>query len=231
MKNQRLLQAVMWSASMAAFGGAAFGGLAGCRGEPSDAAPVVPIRNMYDQPRYDPQQRSRFFRDQRTMRPLVAGTVAREMEASIPTATGRTADNTAWLPAVPEEYEQRAGGAEAFLKRGQERYEISCTPCHGSSGNGKGMVAQRASELGYGTLAPPDFRDERLRHIPDGQLFATISNGIRNMPPYAHSISVADRWAIVRYVRALQLARAPGQAVARPSDSTPAVASLQESTP
>ena len=77
------------------------------------------------------------------------------------------------------------------------------------AGDGKGMVSRRAAALGASGLVAPSFHDDRLRHIPDGQLFATITNGVRNMPSYAHNIPVDDRWAIVQYVRALQLSQAP----------------------
>ena len=74
------------------------------------------------------------------------------------------------------------------------------------------MVSRRAAALGAAGLVAPSFHDDRLRHIPDGQLFAIISNGVRNMPSYAHNLPVHDRWAIVQYVRALQLSQAPAAA-------------------
>jgi len=74
------------------------------------------------------------------------------------------------------------------------------------------MVSRRAASLGATGLVAPTFHDDRLRHIPDGQLFATITNGLRNMPSYAHNLPVDDRWAIVQYVRALQLSQAPAVA-------------------
>lgn len=186
--------------------------LGACRGQQTADAPIVPIRNMYDQPRYDAQQASRFFADGRTMRPPVAGTVAREMEADITVATGRTEDDSAWIPEVPESVVARLGGMESTLHRGHERFGIYCAPCHGDSGNGKGMISLRAEQLQgmgqSGAFTATDLHDERLRHIPDGQLYATISNGIRNMPAYRQSIPLEDRWAIAAYVRALQLSRA-----------------------
>jgi hypothetical protein len=74
------------------------------------------------------------------------------------------------------------------------------------------MVSRRAAALGAAGLVAPTLHDDRLRRIPDGQLFATITNGVRNMPSYAHNIPVDDRWAIVHYVRALQLSQAPAPA-------------------
>ena len=185
--------------------GVAIASLTGCRGGRTEDTPVVPIRNMYNQPRYDAQEHSSFFQDGRTMRPQVAGTVSREMDPSLPVATGRSDDNTEWVLQVPPPVVQRNGGGADFVARGQERYNIYCAPCHGENGDGQGPVAHRVETLGVGAMIPPTFHEERLRAIPDGQLFATISNGIRNMPAYSHNIPVDDRWAIVSYVRALQL--------------------------
>jgi mono/diheme cytochrome c family protein len=91
------------------------------------------------------------------------------------------------------------------LQRGRERYDIYCAPCHGLAGYGDGSVAKRAEALQEGTWTPPtSFHTELIRQRPDGHIFNTISNGIRNMPAYGPQIPVADRWAIVAYVRALQ---------------------------
>jgi mono/diheme cytochrome c family protein len=186
--------------------------LGACRGQQTADAPVVPIRNMYDQPRYDAQQSSTFFADGRAMRPPVPGAIAREMEPDITIATGRTEDDAAWISEVPESVVARLGGMEPTLARGHERFNIYCGTCHGESGNGKGMISRRAEQLQAigqsGAFTATDLHLERIRHIPDGQLYATISNGIRTMPAYRQSIPLDDRWAIVAYVRALQLSRA-----------------------
>ena len=182
----------------------ATGCIAGESGEP----PVVGIRNMYNQPRYDTQERQPFFADQRSMRPQVEGTVSREMSSSLTRATGRAADE-GYLLEVPAKLIASHGGSGPLLERGRDRYEIFCAACHSVSGDGKGMVSRRAAALGASGLIAPTLHDDRLRHIPDGQLFATITNGVRNMPSYAHNIPVDDRWAIVHYVRALQLSQAP----------------------
>jgi mono/diheme cytochrome c family protein len=184
----------------------------GCIGGESGEPPVVGIRNMYNQPRYDVQERQPFFADQRSMRPQVEGAVSREMETSIVVATGRNANDDAWIMQVHPQYIVQNGGQKAFLSRGKDRYDIYCAPCHSLSGDGKGMVSRRAAALGASGLIAPTFHDDRLRHIPDGQLFATITNGVRNMPAYAYNIPVDDRWAIVQYVRALQLSQAPAAA-------------------
>ncbi|MBX3248795.1 MAG: cytochrome c [Myxococcales bacterium] len=183
----------------------------GCRGQVSEEPPIVPIRNMYDQPRYDPQERSEFFEDGRTMRPLVEGAVAREMEVDPTLSSGRTEDGSAWLLEIPGPVIERKGGMEALLARGHERHDIFCAPCHGLAGDGQGLVSTRVQQLGFSALAAPTLHDDRIRHMPDGQLYATITNGIRNMPAYAHSIPQDDRWAIVAYVRALQISQASRQ--------------------
>lgn len=185
--------------------------VAGCDWEPpirgweTEKTPVVPIRNMYEQPRYDTQERSTFFEDGRTMRPEVEGTVSREAEPSLEIWTGQTGDGSAWVLTVPSEVVERSGGMSALVTRGRDRYNIYCAPCHSLSGDGNGVVARRAEEVGAAALKPPTFHDNRLRHIPDGQMFLTITNGLRSMPPYGYAIPVDDRWAIVSYVRALQL--------------------------
>jgi len=184
----------------------------GCIGGESTEPPVVGIRNMYNQPRYDTQERQPFFADHRSMRPQVEGTVSREMEKLLPWASGRAVHEDSWLMEVPSEIVKRSGGADALLRRGKDRYDIYCSVCHSFAGDGKGMVSRRAAELGASGLVAPSFHDDRLRHMPDGQLFATITNGVRNMPSYAHNLPVEDRWAIVQYVRALQLSQAPAAA-------------------
>ena len=180
---------------------------AGCRGEVSTEPPIVPIRNMYNQPRYDAHERSGFFQDQRTMRPQVEGTIAREMEVDISTETGRLDGDAGWVVEVPRDVMQDFGSREAMAERGQERYNISCAPCHGISGHGDGLIATRAVSVGAAALNPPTFHNERVRQMPDGLLYATITNGIRTMPSYRHSVAMNDRWAIVSYVRALQLSQ------------------------
>ncbi len=184
-------------------------GLSACRGRESDSPPIVPIRNMHDQPRYDAQDRGEFFEDQRAMRPVPTHTVSAEMEENLGVATGRVEGDASlsgeWVAEVPADVAAGFGGAANMLARGQERYNIYCSPCHGFTGAGNGMVATRATELGYAALAPPTFGREELYQAPDGHIFATISNGIRSMPAYKHNIAPRDRWAIVSYVRALQL--------------------------
>ena len=156
------------------------------------------IQDMDNQPRYDAQSRNPLFSDRRAMRPPVRGTVARgALAADQSMATGRVGED--WVEVIPVEL------TAGVLQRGRERYEIFCSPCHGLAGFGDGMVAKRADELMEGTWTPPtSFHTDLLRQRPAGHIFNTISNGIRNMPAYGPQIPVADRWAIVAYVRALQ---------------------------
>ena len=163
---------------------------------------------MYDQPRFDTQERQPFFADNRSMRPGVPGTVARQSDADLSVATGRAADGESWVMTVPGMVVRRNGGMGPFVARGQERYDIYCAPCHSRTGDGLGPISLRAANvLGQVALRPPTFHSDRLRHIPDGQMFATITNGVRNMPAYGSNIPSDDRWAIVTYVRALQLSQ------------------------
>ena len=174
-------------------------GLFGCRGETSNQPQIVPIRNMFHQQRYNPQARSAFFTDGRTMRKPVQHTFAREMIVDSEIAQGEFADGSGFVLTTPASVVAELGGPDAAIHRGQERYNIYCRPCHDGAGTGKGTAVKR------GMAAPPSLHEERIRKMPDGQLFASISNGVRNMPAYDYSIPVNDRWAIVNYVRALEL--------------------------
>lgn len=174
----------------------------GCQGEPSDRPPVVIERNMYAQERYQPEGSSQFFPDHGAMRPVVEGTLAQDdYEDDDELTTGLTGDQSSYVLAIPERLITRAGGLEAMATRGRDRFGIFCAACHGFTGDGKGMVAR--APAGFPPI--PSLADPRLCHIPDGQLFATITNGVRNMPSHAAQIPLGDRWAIVAYVRALQL--------------------------
>lgn len=160
------------------------------------------IQDMDNQPKFKPQQRNRLFADRRAMRPPVPGTVARgHLDADTVLYQGITTpgDWTSWvevnpLPMTPE-----------LLQRGRREFDIYCSPCHGLAGYGDGMVAKRAEALQEGTWTPPSsFHTDLVRNRPDGHIFNTITNGIRNMPAYGPQIEVRDRWAIVAYVRALE---------------------------
>jgi outer membrane protein OmpA-like peptidoglycan-associated protein len=188
---------------------------AGCRGQTSREPPIVPFRGMHEMPRYDAQERSRYFEDGRTMRPEIEGTVAREMEVDSQIDTGLDADDS-YVMSVPTAVVERAGGLESLLRRGHQRYDIYCAPCHSELGDGNGMVTQRAAALGV-TFQAANLLDPAFQHMPDGRLFLTIANGVRTMPAYRAQIPVQDRWAIVAYVRALQISQ--GDAAAAMADA------------
>jgi mono/diheme cytochrome c family protein len=147
---------------------------------------------MDNQPKYLPQSESQFFYDGATMRSPVSGTVARgELREDAEPFTGRSAWGF-FLPESPVEV------TESLVARGRERYQIYCSPCHGGSGDGLGMLFQR-SQIKSGNLL-----DRRIREMPDGQIFDVITNGAGLMPSYGYPIPPEDRWAIVAWVRRLQ---------------------------
>lgn len=178
--------------------------LAGCRGMESDSPPIHPNLNMDIQHKFDPQQANPFFADGRAMRRPVPGTVARGMvREDTPFYVGRTESGTHVqqnpMPVTRE-----------LMLRGRERYDIYCTPCHGIAGDGRGIVVTG----GFGYTPAPSFHMDRLRDETDGYLYDVITNGVRTMPAYGPQVAVADRWAIVAYIRALQLSQhAPESAV------------------
>ena len=157
------------------------------------------IQDMDNQPKVKAQSRNMLFADRRGMRPPVEGSVARGTVIGEPAMMqGKTGDDQ-WIEAIPIEVSM------AMIKRGGQRYDIYCSPCHGLAGYGDGMVAKRADQLLEGTWTPPtSFHTDLVRQRQAGHLFNTITNGIRNMPAYGPQIPVKDRWAIVAYVRALQ---------------------------
>ena len=167
----------------------------GCVQErPSEKPPIHINPNMDNQPKYRPQSESEFFADGSTMRVPVAGTVAQgELRANTAYFTGMDSKGR-FIATLPDTVKVNM----QLLTRGQERYNIYCSPCHGRVGDGKGIMVNR------GYVPPPTFHSERLREIPDGHVFDVITNGVRNMPSYRYQVPVADRWAIVAYFRALQ---------------------------
>jgi len=181
--------------------------LVACQGQTTTEPPIVPLRNMHEQPRYDSQSTAIYFTDHRTMRPEVPHTVPQEAEIDPVIDTG-VEDDFAYAQAIPATVVEDFGTMADLLERGEDRYGIYCVPCHGGLGDGQGLVPN-VSEVA--TIRPPSFHDDRIRHMPDGQLYATIRNGIRNMPAYRHNVPVRDRWAIVGYVRALQLSQMDGR--------------------
>ncbi|ACY14952.1 quinol:electron acceptor oxidoreductase subunit ActD [Haliangium ochraceum] len=158
--------------------------------------------DMDFQPKGLTQTASVVFANGRTSRQPVAGTVALgQLDTDDLFFKGLA--NNAWSPVFPPQMPMNA----ATLERGRERFGIYCQPCHGASGDGNGMIHQRSLQLGRsvrGWVQPTNLHQSSVVRQPHGQLFNTITNGIRNMPGYAAQIPPADRWAIVLYVRALQ---------------------------
>ena len=149
-------------------------------------------QDMHNQPKYIPLRESSFFTDQRSARPLVAGTVARgQLREDTLLYTGKVngADATVFPFAI----------TDRVMARGQERFNIYCSPCHGETGQGDGMIVRR------GYRHPPTYHQDRLREAPVGHFFDVITNGFGAMPDYAAQIRADDRWAVIAYVRALQL--------------------------
>jgi mono/diheme cytochrome c family protein len=156
--------------------------LAGCR------------QDMHDAPRYEPLEASTFFGDGRGSRTLVANTVARgtlreDEHLYAGKIDGQLAD-TFPMPVTAD-----------VMARGRERFGVFCSPCHGRTGQGNGMVVQR------GFRAPPSYHEERLRNAPVGYFFDVMTHGFGAMPDYAAQVPVADRWAIAAYIRALQFSQ------------------------
>ncbi len=151
-------------------------------------------QDMHDQPRYEPLERSTFFNDGRSARPFVEGTVARgQLKTDEHFYTGKVNGelvNTLPFPATKE-----------VLDRGHERYNIYCSPCHDRVGNGQGMIVQR------GFRQPPSLHIDRLRQAPLGHFFDVMTNGFGTMYSYADRVAPQDRWAIVAYIRALQMSQ------------------------
>ena len=152
-------------------------------------------QKMGTQPRYQPYQPSQLFSDGTSARPLPADTVARgHLQEDTLLFTGKDAngqDSTEFPFPI----------TRAVLERGQERFNIYCSVCHGYVGDGDGLVVQR------GFQPPPSYHTDRLRQAPVGHFFDVITNGFGAMPSYAAQVPVPDRWAIAAYIRALQLSQ------------------------
>jgi mono/diheme cytochrome c family protein len=179
--------------------------LAACRGQLSEDPPVHPVRNMFTQARLDPMEKNDFFTDHRAMRPLPEGVVAfgaaKEDDAFYrggEPVTQRYKEIPTAKPAGVTYVRNPLSIDADLMKTGQRRYATYCTPCHGPLGDGKGMVAQ------HGFVGIADLHQDRIVKMQDGEIFSTITNGLRNMPSYSSQIDEHDRWATIAYVRALQ---------------------------
>jgi mono/diheme cytochrome c family protein len=151
-------------------------------------------QDMHDAPRFDALEKSDFYDDHRSARPLVEDTVPRGwLMADDAFATGKV--NGQFVAELPVPLNL------ALLERGENRFNIYCAPCHARTGNGDGIVVRR------GYKQPPSYQDARLRAEPIGYFYDVISHGFGQMPDYAAQIQPKDRWAIAAYVRALQVSQ------------------------
>ena len=166
--------------------------LFGCQGQPSSDPPIHLNPNMDHQEKYLPYAASPLSADGAAMRTPPEGTVARGMlfeNGVYYTGLDSLGDTVKTMPVEI---------TMPLLRRGQERFNIYCSPCHGRVGDGKGIIVAR------GLVPPPTFHSDRIRQMPDGAVFNVITNGVRNMPAYRYQVPVDDRWAIISYLRALQ---------------------------
>ena len=151
-------------------------------------------QDMHDQPRYEAFEASDFFEDGRASRPLVEGTVAQgQLQLDEAFYTGKVNGELIGTLPVPL--------TRQLLARGQERFDIYCSPCHDRAGSGQGIVVRR------GFRRPPSFHIDRLREVPIGHFFEVITKGFGAMMDYAVHVTPHDRWAIAAYIRALQLSQ------------------------
>jgi len=170
-------------------------GVAGFRGSISRKPPIEVIPDMDRQPKHRAQAPNSFFADGRASRLPVDGTVARGSHfLEIPMNTGMLTGTTNFVATSPLPVTAQ------LMARGQERYQINCSPCHGMLADGNGVTKS------FGMAVVANLHDPRIVQMTDGELFWVITHGRNLMGPYAAQVTVEDRWAVVAYVRALQLA-------------------------
>ncbi len=171
-------------------------GVAGFRGSVSRRPPIEVFPDMDRQLKLRPQEANDFFGNQRSSQTYVEGTIARGTAfETIPVNTGRQLGSTNWVETLPVPV------TEQLLVRGHERFNISCAPCHGRLGDGKGITSK------YGMVVTANLHDARLITMTDGEIFNTITYGKNLMGSYGASLMIEDRWAIISYVRTLQRSR------------------------
>jgi mono/diheme cytochrome c family protein len=185
-------------------------GMAGFRGGISRQPPIELFPDMDRQPKLRPQDQNKFFPDGRSSRPRVEGTIPRSEPLVLasaggsqkvypfedaPANTGRITGTTNFVETNPFEINSQ------LMARGRERFQIYCSPCHGALGDGNGVT----KKLGMAIVA--NLHEARLVKMSDGELFFVITNGRNQMGAYGPQVDPQDRWAIVAYLRALQLSR------------------------
>jgi mono/diheme cytochrome c family protein len=164
--------------------------LGACRGQPSEKQPIHLVPDMDWQLKFQPEEAAPLWADGRAMRPLVDGTVAQgHLVEDAGLATGMVGDQ--YLARAPITVDAK------LLHRGQDRFNIYCSPCHDRTGGGQGVVVKR------GYPPPINLASDRVLGMSDGQIFWTMTNGVRNMPSYRKQVPIQDRWAIVAWVRVL----------------------------
>lgn len=178
-----------------------------CRGHVSKEQPVRLIRDMTQQAHLLPQSAPSEVKTSNSQLGWLAGTIAAEETAELgPVQTGRARD--AFVARAPIAVDDRV------IARGQERFNIYCSPCHDKAGTGQGTVVQR------GFPGPIDLASDNTRHMTDGELFTIITNGIRNMAALGEQVPISDRWPIVTWVRVLQRSQHATMADVEPSQKT-----------
>lgn len=174
----------------------------GFRGVKTPNAPIIVFPDMDFQAKYKPQMRSKFFADGRADRPAPAGTVPRGrgteadptfLRADDARFAGKNADGS-FVKGFPVDVTRE------LIDRGHGRYQIYCQPCHGALGDGNGITKS------YGMVATPTYHDDRIRNMPEGEIFNTITHGKNTMMSYADKLTPDERWAVIAYVRSLQRA-------------------------
>jgi mono/diheme cytochrome c family protein len=197
--------------------------------------------DMQDQPRYKAYKKSEFFNDNRASRNLPPGTVARgflkenkalytgkidnpDPNAAVQTTTDASGNTlVSSFPNAIDEFPIPV--TKELVDRGQDRFNIYCIVCHGPVGAGDGMIVRR------GFPQPPTYHDDRLRNAPVGHFFDVMTNGWGRMNSYADKLSAADRWAVVAYIRTLQLSQNPEETLRMNSNTNTAAAPAAHSSP
>ena len=185
-------------------------GIAGKRGSRSRKPPIELFPDMDRQPKLRPQEPNSFFANGQSSQPMVPGTIARDTPyQDIPVNTGRLTGLTNLVDTIPVPVTAQ------LMARGKERYAISCIPCHGPQADGNGITKK------YGMAVVANLHDPRIVRMPDGEIFSIITSGKNLMGAYGANVAVKDRWAIIAYLRALQLSK-----VATANDVPPELRSM-----